>query len=257
MDINCDIGEGCGNDAELMRYISSANIACGFHAGDEATMRRTVELALENGVAVGAHPGYRDRENFGRTEMDLSRDEVKSLIFEQLEALKAECDRQGAKIRHVKPHGALYNRAAKNGDLAKVLAEAVSEFDKDLIFYGLSGSLMIGEAEKVGLKSASEVFADRSYQSDGTLTPRSQPNSLIFEIETSVTQVLDMVKYGRVRSNDAIMVPIKAETICVHGDGPQAVELVTNLRRALTSAGIDVAPPLAGLHEYQEATKCE
>lgn len=243
VDLNCDIGEGCGNDAELMRYISSANIACGFHAGDEATMRRTVELAIENGVAIGAHPGYRDQENFGRTEMSLSRDEVRRLIHDQLEALKAVCDRQGAKIRHVKPHGALYNQAAKDRELASALAEAVSEFDSGLIFYGLSGSLMIEEAETAGLTTASEVFADRTYRSDGFLTPRSQPNALIHETETSVTQVLNMVKYGRVRSTDASMVPIKAETICIHGDGPNAVEFAKLIRERLTSEGIRIEPP--------------
>ena len=244
VDLNCDIGEGCGNDAELMRYISSANIACGFHAGDEATMRRTVELALENGVAIGAHPGYRDRENFGRTEMRLSRDEVRRLILGQLEALKAECDRKGARIRHVKPHGALYNQAAMDRELASALAEAVSEFDSGLTLYGLSGSLMIEEAGTAGLKTASEVFADRTYRSDGTLTPRSQPNALIHETETSLTQVLDMIKYGRVRSTDAIMVPIKAETVCVHGDGPNAVEFAKLIQERLTSEGIRIGPPV-------------
>ena len=206
-------------------------------------MRRTVELALENGVAIGAHPGYRDRGNFGRTEMSLSRDEVRRLIIDQLEALKAECDRQGAKIRHIKPHGALYNQAAKDRELASAIAEAVSDFDSGLTFYGLSGSLMIEEAERAGLKTASEVFADRTYQSDGRLTPRSQPNALIFETETSLTQVLDMVKYGRVRSTDAIMVPIKAETICIHGDGPTAVEFAKLIRERLTSEGINIEPP--------------
>ena len=243
VDLNCDIGEGCGNDAELMRYISSANIACGFHAGDEATMRRTVELALENGVAVGAHPGYRDRENFGRTEMSLSRDGIRRLIFDQLEALKAECDRQGAKIRHIKPHGALYNQAAKDRELASALAEAVSGFDSGLTFYGLSGSLIIEEADRIGLKTASEVFADRTYQSDGTLTPRSHPDALILETETSLTQVLDMIRYSRVRSTDAIMVLIKAETICIHGDGPKAVEFAKLIRERLTSEGISIGAP--------------
>ena len=243
VDLNCDIGEGCGNDAELMRYITSANIACGFHAGDEATMRRTVELALENGVAIGAHPSYRDRENFGRTEMRLSRDEVRRLILDQLEALKAECERQGAKIRHVKPHGALYNQAATDRELASALAKAVSEFDGGLTVYGLSGSLMIEEAETAGLNTASEVFADRTYRSDGTLTPRSQANALIHETETSLSQVLDMVNYGRVRSTDAIMVPINAETICIHGDGPNAVEFAASIRRSLAAAGIGVCPP--------------
>lgn len=243
VDINCDIGEGCGNDAELMRHISSANIACGFHAGDEATMRQTVELALENGVAVGAHPGYRDRENFGRTEMSLTRDEVRRLILDQLESLLAVCDELGAEMHHVKPHGALYNQAAKDVELASAIAEAVSQFDRDLIFYGLSGSSMIAEAERIGLKTASEVFADRTYRSDGTLTPRSQSNALIFETETSVTQVLDMVKYGRVRSTEAVMVPIKTETVCIHGDGPNAVFFAKLIRERLTAEGVTIASP--------------
>jgi UPF0271 protein len=243
VDLNCDIGEGCGNDAELMRFITSANIACGFHAGDEATMRRTVELALENDVAVGAHPGYPDREKFGRTEMSLPADEVRRLILVQLEAIQAVCGELGTRIRHVKPHGALYNQAARIPELATAIAESVAEFDKGLILYGLSGSHSISEAEKVGLTTASEVFADRTYQNDGTLTPRSQPNALISETETSLTQVLDMIKYGRVRSTEATMVAIKAETICIHGDGPNAVEFARLIRERLTSEGIQVARP--------------
>jgi len=243
VDLNCDIGEGCGNDAELMRYISSANIACGFHAGDEATMRRTVELALENGVAIGAHPGYGDRENFGRTEMRLTADELRRLILDQLEALQAVCDEFGAKIRHIKPHGALYNQGAKDPELAATISETVANIDRHLVLYGLSGSHLISEAEKVGLKTASEVFADRAYRDDGTLTPRSQPNALITETETSLTQVLDMVKYGRVRSTEATMVAIKAETICIHGDGPNAVSFAETIRERLTLNGIRVASP--------------
>jgi UPF0271 protein len=242
IDLNCDLGEGCGSDAELMRYISSANIACGFHAGDGDTMRRTVELALENGVAIGAHPGYADPENFGRTPMNLAPAEVRQLIFDQLEALKRVCDPLGAKIRHLKPHGALYNQAAKDRELASAVIEAVAEWDRDLIFYGLSGSEMISEAEKVGLRTASEVFADRTYQSDGSLTPRTEPNALITETETSVTQVLDMIRYGRVRSTDAIMVAIKCETICLHGDGDHAVEFACLIRKKLETEGVKVAP---------------
>ena len=233
IDLNCDLGEGCGSDAELMRYISSANIACGFHAGDGDTMRRTVELALEHGVTIGAHPGYADPENFGRTPMNLAPAEVRQLIFDQLDALKGVCDQAGAKIKHVKPHGALYNQAAKDRDLAAAIAGAVAECDRDLIFYGLSGSEMITEAEKVGLQTASEVFADRTYQSDGSLTPRSETNALITETEDCVTQVLDMIRYGRVRSTDAIMVAIKSETICIHGDGDHAVEFASLIRERL------------------------
>lgn len=243
IDLNCDLGEGCGSDAELMRYISSANIACGFHAGNEATMRRTVELALENGVAIGAHPGYADRENFGRTPMNLSADEVRRLIIDQLEALKRVCGQQGAKINHVKPHGALYNQAAKDRELAAAVVQAVSDWDRDLIFYGLSGSEMIAEAEKVGLRTASEVFADRTYHSDGSLTPRTESNALITETETSVTQVLDMIRYGRVRSTDGRMVGIKSETICLHGDGDHAVEFASLIHERLEAEGINIRPP--------------
>ena len=243
VDLNCDIGEGFGSDAELMRFISSANIACGFHAGDEATMMRTVELAIEHGVAVGAHPGFADRANFGRTEMDLAPVEGRRLILDQLEALVVVCDRLGTKIRHIKPHGALYNQSARNRELARAIAEAVREFDPGLIFYGLSGSLMIEEAERTGLRTASEVFADRAYQSDGSLTPRSRPDALIDETETSLTQVLDMIKYGRVRSTDAIMVPIKAETICIHGDGPNAVAFTRLIHERLTSEGLKICRP--------------
>jgi UPF0271 protein len=242
IDLNCDLGEGCGSDAELMRYISSANIACGFHAGNEDTMRRTVELALENGVALGAHPGYADPENFGRTQMNLAPAEVRQLIFDQLDALKRVCEPLGTTIRHVKPHGALYNQAAKDRELASSVVEAVSEWDRNLIFYGLSGSEMITEAEKVGLRTASEVFADRTYRSDGSLTPRSEPNALITETETSVLQVLDMIRYGRVRSTDAIMVAIKCETVCLHGDGDHAVEFASLIREKLETEGFTIAP---------------
>jgi 5-oxoprolinase (ATP-hydrolysing) subunit A len=210
-----------------------------------ATMRRTVELALQNGVAIGAHPGYKDRENFGRTKMDLETDEVESLINEQLESLSAICATLGTKLRHVKPHGALYNQAAVDRRLASSIAETVAAFDRTLLIYGLSGSFIIEEAERVGIVTASEVFADRTYLSDGTLTPRSRPKALIADNETAVDQVLDMVKYGRVRSADAIMVPITADTICLHGDGTNAVAFARLIREHLAVAGVRIAPPLA------------
>jgi UPF0271 protein len=205
-------------------------------------MRRTVELALEHGVAIGAHPGYSDPENFGRTPMNLAPAEVKQLIFDQLEALKRVCDPAGATIGHIKPHGALYNQAAKDRELASAVVEAVAEWDRELIFYGLSGSEMIAEAEKVGLHTASEVFADRTYRSDGSLTPRTESNALITKTETSVTQVLDMIRYGRVRSTDAIMVAIKCETVCLHGDGDRAVEFASLIREKVETEGINIAP---------------
>lgn len=240
IDINCDLGEGCANDAELMRFISSANIACGAHAGDETTMLRTAELALKHGVAIGAHPGYQDRENFGRTNMSLTPDAVRSLVTEQIEAMHKICERLGTRMHHVKPHGALYNQAAKDPELAAAIAEAVKAFDAELVLYGLSGSVSISEAEKIGLKTASEVFADRTYQNDGSLTPRSQPNALITSVDVSVEQVLNMAKYSRVRTVDAIMFHLRADTVCIHGDGEHALEFAEAIHSALKANGFEI-----------------
>ena len=245
IDLNCDLGEGFGSDQELMPLISSANIACGFHAGDSETMRRTVELALENDVAIGAHPGYKDKENFGRTPMELTASQVQELIAEQFDSLRSICDEQGTRIRHVKPHGALYNQAAKDSELAAAIAESVKSIDPNLILYGLSGSTMIEEAERLGLKTASEVFADRIYQSDGSLTPRTLPSALITDEMESATQVLDMIRYGRVRSVDASMVAIHAETICIHGDGKNPVGFAHLIRERLIAEGITISPPFS------------
>lgn len=240
IDINCDLGEGCGNDAELMRFISSANIACGAHAGDKATMQRIAELALENGVAIGAHPGYKDRENFGRTNLDLSPDEVRWLITEQIAVMADICNVLGTRMHHVKPHGALYNQSAKDAELAASIAEAVKAFDPGLVLYGLSGSVSIAEAEKIGLKTASEVFADRSYQNDGSLTPRSKPNALLYSVTDVTEQVLNMAKYSRVRTVDAIMFHLQADTVCIHGDGEHALEFAEAINSALTRNGFEI-----------------
>ncbi|HVF30929.1 MAG TPA: 5-oxoprolinase subunit PxpA [Pyrinomonadaceae bacterium] len=242
VDLNCDLGEGCDNDAELMKYITSANIACGYHAGDAETMRRTIRLAIENNVAIGAHPGYRDRENFGRTQMRLSSDEIRSLVLDQLSGLKTVCDSEGACIRHIKPHGALYNQAATDPELSAAIAEAVKTFDGELILYGLSGSYLISEADKIGLKTASEVFADRTYQHDGSLTPRTEQNAMIETGGASVEQIRQMLETGTVTSVCGDVVPIVAETICVHGDGPHAVEFAKNLRRTLDALGFTISP---------------
>ena len=172
IDLNCDLGEGCANDNEIMPLISSANIACGYHAGDEHTIEQTIKSALKNNVAVGAHPSFFDKENFGRKEFLLSEDEYYKLIIEQLSIIQKIAKKCGTKLHHVKPHGALYNVSAKNKSIANIIAKAVNDFDKNLILYGLSGSYSISEAEKYKLKTASEVFADRTYQSDGSLTPR-------------------------------------------------------------------------------------
>ncbi len=240
IDINCDLGEGCGNDAELMKYISSANIACGYHAGNADTMKRTVDLAIENGVAIGAHPSYGDRENFGRTEMNLSPKEVLDIVVKQVVALQNICNEVGAKLNHAKPHGALYNKSAKDVEIAQAIAFAVRAVDEHLVLYGLSGSHSIAVARKCGLRTASEVFADRTYQTDGSLTPRTEPTALIHDTDTAITQVLGMIKYGRVRSTDAIMIPIVADTVCIHGDGEHAVNFARIINSELRRNGVTI-----------------
>lgn len=242
IDLNCDMGEGCGSDAEMMKYISSASIACGYHAGDRELMRTTIELAIEHGVAVGAHPSYLDRKNFGRTAMSLPPMKVYEIVSEQINELAGVAKVCGTRLNHVKPHGALYNQAATDAELAAAIAQAVVDIDNSLALFGLSGSFSIKEAKKLGLRTASEVFADRTYQNDGSLTPRTSANALIDDPEKSSLQSLDMVKYGRVRSVDAIMVAIKAETICLHGDGSNALRLAIAIRQAFEKSGIAVSP---------------
>ena len=231
--INCDMGEGAGTDEFIMPFINAANIACGYHAGDTATMWQTVELAIKNNVAIGAHVSFFDKENFGRSEMNLSNDEVYELVSQQLIILNEITTALDAKINHVKPHGALYNMSAKDGILATTIAKAVKDFDGNLILVGLSGSHSISEAKKVGLKTASEVFADRTYQDDGTLTPRSLTNALIDTEEKVIIQVLQMIKEGSVTTVTGKTIHIIAETICIHGDGKHAVEFAKVIYEAI------------------------
>jgi UPF0271 protein len=245
IDLNCDMGESfgawrMGNDAELMNYVSSINIACGFHAGDATTMRETVQMAQQKGVAIGAHPAFPDLQGFGRREMSLSAKEIFDIVLYQVSALKGICEAFGAKLRHVKPHGALYNSAAKNDEKAAAIAEAVKKIDESLVFFGLSGSFLISEAKKMGLKTASEVFADRTYQNDGSLTPRSQPNALITSTEESIEQVLQMIEQKTVKAATGETIPITAETICIHGDGIHAVEFARTINQRLRSEGIKI-----------------
>lgn len=214
MTLNCDLGEGIGNDAALMPYIDEANIACGFHAGDAFTMRETVALCIRHGVKIGAHPSYLDRENFGRKEIELSPEEIYLLVKKQIEILNQIVKTAGGKLNHVKPHGALYNTSAKNEVVAKAIAKAVKDVNGDLILFGLKGSLSIEVALAIGLKTAEEAFADRRYESDGSLTPRSQPGACFTEIQ----DVLDQVE------------KIKADTWCIHGDGPHALEFAKALK---------------------------
>lgn len=245
IDLNCDMGESfgawkMGNDAELMNYVSSINVACGFHAGDPTTIRKTVQLAQTKGIAIGAHPSFPDLQGFGRREMSISAEEVFDIVLYQVSALKGICEAFGAKLHHVKPHGALYNLAAKKSKIAKAIVEAVMKIDKDLVFYGLSGSFLISEAKKVGLKTASEVFADRTYQNDGSLTPRSMPNALIYSVENSINQVLQMITEQQVTALSGELVPISAETICVHGDGENAVIFAKTINQNLREKGIKI-----------------
>jgi UPF0271 protein len=229
IDLNCDMGEGIGNDAMIMPYITSANIACGYHAGNETTMRETIELCVEHGVAIGAHPGFADKPNFGRNEIQLSESELYQLIHDQLVIIQTACNALGAKFHHVKPHGALYNMAARDEHMSKTIAQAVYDFNPHLIYYGLSGSVMISVANAIGLKTANEVFADRTYQPNGTLTPRTQPNSLINNVEAAFKQVKQMITIQSVIAVGGSVIFLKADTVCIHGDGLHAVEIAMAL----------------------------
>lgn len=242
-DLNCDMGEGIGNDKAIIPFITSANIACGYHAGDEATMRETVMLAKEAGVAIGAHPSFPDRENFGRTEIkNITPNEVYELVMAQMKILHKIVESCEAKLQHVKPHGALYNMAAKDSKLSTAVAHAVYDFDKNLVLFGLSGSHLISEAKAIGLKTASEVFADRTYQNDGSLTPRTHPNTLIDDEEQSVKQVLQMLQSATVTSTSGQEISIVAETICLHGDGKNAVPFSKRIFEELNKKGISIKP---------------
>jgi UPF0271 protein len=248
IDLNCDMGESfgawtMGRDAELMDFVSSVNIACGFHAGDPSVMRRTVEIAAEKNVAVGAHPGYPDLQGFGRRAMTFSPQEVFDMVLYQAAALKGICEASGARLHHVKPHGALYNTAAKDRQLANAIARAVKSLDSELILYGLSGSLLISEAEAEGLRTASEVFADRTYQPDGSLTPRSSPGALISNAGVAAAQALQMIREQSVAATTGENVPLKAETVCIHGDGENAVEFAMAIREKLLENDIEIATP--------------
>jgi 5-oxoprolinase (ATP-hydrolysing) subunit A len=234
-EVNCDIGEGAGNDELIMPFINSASIACGWHAGDAVSMQKTIELCLEHKVAIGAHPSFFDKENFGRTDMELPVQEIYELVTQQLVVLNEIAASMNAIMQHVKPHGALYNISARDALTANVIARAVKDFDSHLVLFGLSGSPSISEAKKLGLKTASEVFADRTYRDDGSLTPRSEPNALINETGNAVTQVLQMIRQGTVTTASGKTIPILAETICIHGDGKHAVEFAKAIHAALTN----------------------
>ena len=246
IDLNCDMGEGMPDDAILMDYITSANVACGFHAGDANTMQQTVRLALRKGVAIGAHPGLPDIPNFGRKEMAISTSKAYQITIDQIRALHKIVKKTGAELHHVKPHGALYNMAARDVGLAKAIAQAVYDVDAGLILYALAGSEMVKAAKEIGLKTASEVFADRTYQDDGLLTPRSQNNALITDEQQSIGQVLMMVKQQQVLSVNNKIVPLKAETLCLHGDGAHAVDFARLINAKLKEQNIAIKAPQHG-----------
>ncbi|MFT3949665.1 MAG: 5-oxoprolinase subunit PxpA [Agriterribacter sp.] len=222
IDLNCDMGEGMSTDAAIIPYISSANIACGYHAGDEDTIKRTIALCLKHSVAIGAHPGFADKNNFGRITVKLNEKELYDLFTAQLFIIQKAAAEMGATVHHVKPHGALYNMAATDNVYAKTIAKATKDVDAGLIFYGLSNSYMIEAAAALHIKTASEVFADRTYQDDGTLTPRSQSNALITDTTLVVKQALQLVTENKVTSVNNKTVFVKAGTICLHGDGEHA-----------------------------------
>ena len=235
-----------GHDAAIMPFITSANIACGFHAGDPAVMKRTVRLALRHSVAIGAHPGLPDLVGFGRRNMDISAEEAFDITVYQLGALAAIVRAEGGALHHLKPHGALYNMAATNAALAEALAEAVYKVQPELTLYGLAGSELTKAGEKLGLRTAHEVFADRTYQADGTLTPRRQPDALLTDAAAATAQVLRLVTEGRVRSQQGPDVALRADTVCLHGDGAHALEFAQQLNQALRAAGVPLAAGTTG-----------
>ncbi|MCP8617838.1 5-oxoprolinase subunit PxpA [Salirhabdus salicampi] len=238
VDLNCDLGESygifkLGNDEEVLQYVSSANVACGFHAGDHNVMNHTVQLAKKYGVSIGAHPGFLDLHGFGRREMNVPPNEIFNLVVYQIGALQAVASIHNVSVNHVKPHGALYNLAAKNKEVAEAVAEAVKQVNPNLVLFALPNSQLMKAGKDRGVKVASEVFADRTYQPDGTLTPRTMPNAMIHDSEEAAMQVIKMVTEGKVTAVNGEQVAVEANTICVHGDGPKALQFVMQLKQTL------------------------
>jgi len=247
VDINCDMGESFGNykigmDEEVIKLITSANIACGFHAGDPGVMNRTVRMAKEFGVGIGAHPGFPDLVGFGRRNLGVSPREVTDMIIYQVGALQAFAKSIGAELQHVKPHGALYNMSAGNKELAAAVVEGVEAVDKNLVLFGLAGSELLKAGKKAGLRVASEVFADRAYNDDGSLVSRRVSGAMIENAEMAANRVITMITEGYVESINGKRVNIKADTVCVHGDSPGALEFVRLIRKKLEENNIQVTP---------------
>ncbi|MFD0049958.1 LamB/YcsF family protein [Actinomycetes bacterium NPDC127524] len=245
IDLNCDLGESfgrydIGNDKEILDIVSSANIACGYHAGDPTVMRKTVNLALKKNAKIGAHPGFNDLAGFGRREIKMAPQEIFDLMIYQIGAIQGFVKAAGGRLNHVKPHGALYNMAARDLLYARAIAEAVYKIQPDLILYGLAGSELIKAGKELGIHTANEVFADRTYQRNGSLTPRTQENSMIEDKDLAVSNVLSMIKNKKVKIHDGSYIPIEADTICIHGDGPSALLFAVQIKKALELEGIEI-----------------
>jgi UPF0271 protein len=243
LDFNCDLGEGCGNDAAIVPLVSSASIACGGHAGDAASMRDTVALCLRHDVAIGAHPSFEDREHFGRREPVIGSEAISALVKRQVAALASICAQLGTRLNHVKPHGALYNAAARDRAVADAIATAVREIDPSLILFGLSGSRLIESGRAHGLQVANEVFAERAYDADGRLAPRGTPGAVIDDLDASLAQVRLLLRDGVAVARDGSRIPLHADTLCLHGDRSDAVAFAGALRHALESEGVRVQAP--------------
>ena len=233
MDINSDMGEGMSNDAELLHYISSTNIACGWHAGDPATMKQLVEQAIQKNVLIGAHPGFPDLEGFGRREVEISEEDAYNYVIYQAGALQGFANAAGTKLHHVKPHGAFYNQAAKNIQLARGIARAVKDLGREVILYGLAGSCLVDAANELKVPVWQEVFADRRYTKEGFLVPRTQAGAVIEDEAAALEQVMQMAKKGQVTAIDGSIIKIQADTLCIHGDNPHAVEFARKIQAAL------------------------
>lgn len=242
IDLNADVGEERGDDAALMPFITSANIACGAHAGSTATMRRTIELALKNGVNIGAHPGYADRANFGRTVMPLSAQQISEQVQRQLNDLAIIAEQMGTRLFHVKPHGALYNLAARDTSVAQAVAHAVADFDSSLLLMGLANSESIRAAQSIGLRTAAEAFVDRAYEADGTLRNRTLPGAVYTVTTQAIEQAVSIIRDGQVRTYNDTLCPLHADTLCIHGDTAHALDFARALRGRLADERIAVAP---------------
>jgi 5-oxoprolinase (ATP-hydrolysing) subunit A len=246
IDLNCDMGElpdaiADGTQETLMRSITSANVACGGHAGDEQTMRATIQQALRFGVSIGAHPGYADRDNFGRLELKMSAEEITASVFEQVRALAEIAESCGARVVHVKPHGALYNQAVRDRELARAIAQGVARWSRSVVLVGLAGSPMLNVFREADFKVAAEAFADRRYEPDGTLRSRKFEDALIREPQEAGRQALAMVERGVVTASDGSEVTIAAQTICIHGDSPGATAIAAAVAQTLVEAGVRIS----------------